>query len=208
MSSFHEPLRSYQVSSDPTNIMLNEVSRNDKYIVYVLNRTDDVVFPLLKTMDVSIVQIKTSPWSMILSFSNNKDKVAIQRIDRFIASVVEHNSKSIFNEEFTVDELYDENVFTPSVSDSMTLSVNSLCNETYNLLSKPSLSVYEPNKQLTTSERLVTDVICRCAFRPWYVLVYPKTRRTRVLWIIEQCMIMEEPMNVDFILDPDDEEDT
>jgi hypothetical protein len=38
--------------------------------------------------------------------------------------------------------------------------------------------------------------------------VYPKTRRTRVLWIIEQCMIMEEPMNVDFILDPDDEEDT
>ena len=208
MSSFHEPLRSYQVSINPTQIVLETLSHSDRYVIYQLNRTDNASFPLLKTMDVSIEQVKESPWTMTLSFTNNKDKVAVQRIDNFVLSVIENNSNTIFGDHFTSKELYDEGVFTTSISPSATLSTNTFSQDTLSLSSKPYLSVYEPNKQLTTSDRLVKDVICRCAFKPWYVIVYPKTRRTRVLWIIEQCMIMEEPMNIDFVLDPDDDEET
>ena len=200
MSELCENLRSYKNDIDFKDIQIYELSRTNKSIIFgFLNN-----LPLLKTTDVTINDISFSPWSMSLSFSNKKEVKCIQQIDDFVVSIVEKHSDLLLNEYFTKQELYDENVFIPSFTHKC-LNVFNLDNT--ELSNTPSFNVYEPNKCFISTDRLVQDVICRCALKPWYVQVFTKTRRFRVLWIVEQCMIMEEPLNTDCVLDADEDEE-
>ena len=51
------------------------------------------------------------------------------------------------------------------------------------------------------------NVVCRCALNPWMIQVFTKTRRFKILWVVDQCMILEEPVNFNCILDAEDEEE-
>ena len=200
MSELCENLRTYKNEIDFKDVQIYEISRSNKSIIFgFLNN-----LPLLKTTDTAIHDISFSPWSMSLSFNNKKEVKCIQQIDDFVVSIVEKHSDLLLNEYFTKQELYDEHVFMPSFTHNC-LNVFNLNNT--ELSNFPAFNVYEPNKCTISTDRLVQDVICRCALKPWYIQVFTKTRRFRVLCIVEQCMIMEEPLNTNCVLDAEKEEE-
>ena len=201
MSELCENLRTYKNDIDVNDIQIFEISRNNRSVVFSFNNN----FPLLKTTDVTIYNISFSPWSMSLFFGNKKEVKCIQQIDDLVVSIVEKHSDSLLGEYFTKQELYDERVFMPSFTDNC-LNVFSLDTTDSQMSNSPCFQVYEPNTCSISPDRLVQDVVCRCAMKPWYVQVFTKTRRFRVLWIIEQCMIMEEPLNTNCVLDAEEEE--
>ena len=198
-------LRTFKQEDNIENFQLNKFSRNPKYAIFRLTN-DTSTLPLLKTTDVTVSTLHHNPYTVVLRFNNKKEVKCIEEMDDFVVSLIEKHSEALLGECFTKKELLDEHVFIPSISQNL-LKTFGLNRETNNLSNFPSFHVYEPSKCTISSERLIQDVICRCALDPWYIQVFTKTRRLRVLWFIKQCMIMEEPLNTNYILDADDEEE-
>ena len=205
MSETSENLRTYQPQYTVEDFQLNEFSRNPKYAIFRLSNESNSL-PLLKSTDVTVSSVLNNPYTVVIHFNNKKEEQCVERIDDFVVSLIEKHSEALLGEQFTKKELFDEHVFIPSIHQNQLKSF-SLNRETNNLSNAPSFHVYEPSKCTISAERIIPDVICRCAFNPWYIQVFTKTRRLRVLWFIQQCMIMEEPLNTNYILDADDEEE-
>ena len=202
MTHFSTTLRSFE--DDGTDYELSLLSKTSKYTLFGISNTVSSL-PLLKTVDVSVKNI-SHPWQMTLDIQNEKERSTVSIIDKRVVELVQTESQRILGDEFTVEEIYNENVFIPSLSET-DLTVYCLKKETNEISTIPTFSLYEPSKFIINTERLVSDVICRCALKPWYVQVYTKIRRFRVLWVLEQCMLLEEPLNSNCVLDADDEED-
>ena len=203
MSSTHISLRSFTNNTDLTQSTLVEVYGNERSTIYHI--TNDPFLPIIKTSDVTVTSINSSPWHMEIQFKNKKDISNIKKIESSIVSLVENRSDDLFGELFTSDEIYNDNVIIPSLSSHDCMKI--YCLSENGFTNTPNFALYEPSKCAITLERLVPHVICRCALKPWYIQIYHKTRRFRVVWTIEQCMILEEPINTDCILDADELEE-
>ena len=204
-------LRNYEHTTDISDVKIQLLSSNDNYLLYnVINEKYEL--PLLKTSDVvidGITKSENSPWKMTVLLKNEKDIKCIKKIDSFYVKLIEDRSQEIFGEQFNSSEIFDERIVIPSLSSAQYLTVYSMDkNSSRELSTDMVFSVYEPNKSCINSDRLVCDAVCRLALRPWMVQIRPKTRRVRILWLVEQCMILEEPLNTDCVLDADDEEES
>jgi hypothetical protein len=203
-------LRSYEDTNDLNDIRIEQVFKNDKFLLFNVI-SDKQELPILKTSDVtvnSITNSNDSVWNMTITIMNEKDLKCIKNIDNFYIKLIEHRSEQLFGEQFDSFEIFDENIVIPSIlSSTKKLTVHCIEKNGIELCKNICFGIYEPNKTMINAERLVPDSICRCAIRPWMLQIRPKTRRVRILWIIEQCMILEEPVNTDCILDPDDQEE-
>ena len=207
MSFSNTYLRSFNNSKyDVNNFYLTETTQTSKYILYTISHIQEQL-PLLKTSDVTVNNIVYNPWTMQLRVDSKKEITAIQQIDNLIVNLVETKSKNILGDDFTSDEIYNENVFISTLSNNVVLNVFSLKKENNDVSSIPTFSLYEPSRYVINLDRLVPNVVCRCALNPWMIQVFTKVRRFRVLWLVDQCMILEEPMNFNCILDADDEEE-
>ena len=202
MTHFSTNLRSFE--DDGTDHTLVLLSKNSKYTLFGITKTLSLL-PLLKTVDVTVKNI-SHPWQMTLNIHNEKERDVVSTIDKLVVGLVRTESQRILGDEFTVEEIYNENVFIPSLSETE-LAVYCLKKDTNEISAIPTFSLYEPSKFIINTDRLVPDVICRCALKPWFVQVYTKIRRFRVLWVLEQCMLLEEPMNSNCVLDADDEDE-
>ena len=207
MSFSNINLRSFDNSKyDVNNFYLTETTQTSKYILYSISNIQEQL-PLLKTTDVTVQNIVYNPWMMQLRIDNKNELKMIQQIDNLIVKLVETKSKSILGDDFTCDEIYNENVFISSLSNNVILNVVSLKKENNDIASIPTFNLYEPSRYIINNDRLVMNVVCRCALNPWMIQVFTKTRRFRILWLVDQCMILEEPVNFNCILDAEDDDD-
>jgi hypothetical protein len=207
MSFSNINLRSFDNSKyDVNNFYLTETTQTSKYILYSISNIQEQL-PLLKTTDVTVQNIVYNPWMMQLRIDNKNELKMIQQIDNLIVKLVETKSKSILGDDFTCDEIYNENVFISSLSNNVILNVVSLKKENNDIASIPTFNLYEPSRYIINNDRLVMNVVCRCALNPWMIQVFTKTRRVRILWLVDQCMILEEPVNFNCILDAEDDDD-
>ena len=207
MSFSNINLKSFDNSKyDVNNFYLTETIQTSKYILYSISNIQEQL-PLLKTTDVTVQNIVYNPWMMQLRIDNKNELKMIQQIDNLIVKLVETKSKSILGDDFTCDEIYNENVFISSLSNNVILNVVSLKKENNDIASIPTFNLYEPSRYIINNDRLVMNVVCRCALNPWMIQVFTKTRRFRVLWVVDQCMILEEPVNFNCILDAEDKDE-
>ena len=207
MSFSNINLRSFDNSKyDVNNFYLTETTQTSKYILYSISNIQEQL-PLLKTTDVTVQNIVYNPWMMQLRIDNKNELKMIQQIDNLIVKLVETKSKSILGDDFTCDEIYNENVFISSLSNNVILNVVSLKKENNDIASIPTFNLYEPSRYIINNDRLVMNVVCRCALNPWMIQVFTKTRRFRILWLVDQCMILEEPVNFNCILDAEDDDE-
>ena len=207
MSFSNINLRSFDNSKyDVNNFYLTETIQTSKYILYSVSNIQEQL-PLLKTTDVTVQNIVYNPWMMQLRIDNKNELKMIQQIDNLIVKLVETKSKSILGDDFTCDEIYNENVFISSLSNNVILNVVSLKKENNDIASITTFNLYEPSRYIINNDRLVMNVVCRCALNPWMIQVFTKTRRFRILWLVDQCMILEEPVNFNCILDAEDDDD-
>ena len=207
MSFSNINLKSFDNSKyDVNNFYLTETTQTSKYILYSISNIQEQL-PLLKTTDVTVQNIVYNPWMMQLRIDNKNELKMIQQIDNLIVKLVETKSKSILGDDFTCDEIYNENVFISSLSNNVILNVVSLKKENNDIASIPTFNLYEPSRYIINNDRLVMNVVCRCALNPWMIQVFTKTRRFRILWLVDQCMILEEPVNFNCILDAEDDDD-
>ena len=207
MSFSNINLRSFDNSKyDVNNFYLTETIQTSKYILYSVSNIQEQL-PLLKTTDVTVQNIVYNPWMMQLRIDNKNELKMIQQIDNLIVKLVETKSKSILGDDFTCDEIYNENVFISSLSNNVILNVVSLKKENNDIASIPTFNLYEPSRYIINNDRLVMNVVCRCALNPWMIQVFTKTRRFRILWLVDQCMILEEPVNFNCILDAEDDDE-
>ena len=207
MSFSNINLRSFDNSKyDVNNFYLTETIQTSKYILYSVSNIQEQL-PLLKTTDVTVQNLVYNPWMMQLRIDNKNELKMIQQIDNLIVKLVETKSKSILGDDFTCDEIYNENVFISSLSNNVILNVVSLKKENNDIASIPTFNLYEPSRYIINNDRLVMNVVCRCALNPWMIQVFTKTRRFRILWLVDQCMILEEPVNFNCILDAEDDDD-
>ena len=182
-------------------------SASEPYKLFKCTNLDNSL-PLFKTGEVIVRTTKDSNdsnenhWNMKVQMNNTRDVAGIQKIEGCMISLVEKYSEFLFGVSFNYTE--SENIFMRSDNVRM---LTLFC-ETDNVLNAtPNFSVYEPNKTVISSERIVEDVVCVCAISPWILQVYPKMRRISILWTIYQCMILQEPVSTDCILDADYEDD-
>ena len=208
MSFSNINLRSFDNSKyDVNNLYLTETIPTSKYVLYNISNVQEQL-PLLKTTDVTVNNIVYNPsWMMQLRIDNINELTMIQQIDNLIVKLVETKSKSILGDDFTLDEIYNENVFISSLSNNVILNVVSLKKENNDIANLPSFNLYEPSRYIINNDRLVMNVVCRCALNPWMIQVFTKTRRFRILWLVDQCMILEEPVNFNCILDAEDDDE-
>ena len=207
MSFSNINLRSFDNSKyDVNNFYLTETIQTSKYILYSVSNIQEQL-PLLKTTDVTVQNIVYNPWMMQLRIDNKNELKMIQQIDNLIVKLVETKSKSILGDDFTCDEIYNENVFISSLSNNVILNVVSLKKENNDIANIPTFNLYEPSRYIINNDRLVMNVVCRCALNPWMIQVFTKTRRFRILWLVDQCMILEEPVNFNCILDAEDDDE-
>ena len=207
MSFSNINLKSFDNSKyDVNNFYLTETIQTSKYILYSVSNIQEQL-PLLKTTDVTVQNIVYNPWMMQLRIDNKNELKMIQQIDNLIVKLVETKSKSILGDDFTCDEIYNENVFISSLSNNVILNVVSLKKENNDIASIPTFNLYEPSRYIMNNDRLVMNVVCRCALNPWMIQVFTKTRRFRILWLVDQCMILEEPVNFNCILDAEDDDE-
>ena len=206
MSFSNINLRSFDNSKyDVNNFYLTETTQTSKYILYSISNIQEQL-PLLKTTDVTVQNIVYNPWMMQLRIDNKNELKMIQQIDNLIVKLVETKSKSILGDDFTCDEIYNENVFISSLSNNVILNVVSLKKENNDIASIPTFNLYEPSRYIINNDRLVMNVVCRCALNPWMIQVFTKTHRFRILWLVDQCMILKEPVNFNCILDAEDDD--
>jgi len=207
MSFSNINLRSFDNSKyDVSNFYLTETIQTSKYVLYYISNVQEKL-PLLKTTYVTVNNIVYNPWMMQLRIDNKNELTMIKQIDNLIVKLVETKSKSILGDDFTCDEIYNENVFISSLSNNVILNVVSLKKENNDIASIPTFNLYEPSRYIINNDRLVMNVVCRCALNPWMIQVFTKTRRVRILWLVDQCMILEEPVNFNCILDAEDDDD-
>ena len=207
MSFSNINLKSFDNSKyDVNNFYLTETIQTSKYILYSVSNIQEQL-PLLKTTDVTVQNLVYNPWMMQLRIDNKNELKMIQQIDNLIVKLVETKSKSILGDDFTCDEIYNENVFISSLSNNVILNVVSLKKENNDIASIPTFNLYEPSRYIINNDRLVMNVVCRCALNPWMIQVFTKTRRFRILWLVDQCMILEEPVNFNCILDAEDDDE-
>ena len=181
MSFSNINLRSFDNSKyDVNNFYLTETIQTSKYILYSVSNIQEQL-PLLKTTDVTVQNIVYNPWMMQLRIDNKNELKMIQQIDNLIVKLVETKSKSILGDDFTCDEIYNENVFISSLSNNVILNVVSLKKENNDIASIPTFNLYEPSRYIINNDRLVMNVVCRCALNPWMIQVFTKTRRFRIL---------------------------
>ena len=86
MSSTHISLRSFTNNTDLTQSTLVEVYGNERSTIYHI--INDPFLPIIKTSDVTVTSINSSPWHMEIQFKNKKDISNIKKIESFILSIL------------------------------------------------------------------------------------------------------------------------
>ena len=180
---------------------------SDRYKMFKCVNLDNTL-PLFKTGEVTIKKTNDSNdsnenyWNMKIQINNTRDVTGIQNIENRMIHIIEKYSEFLFGVSFNYSE--SDNIFLRS-DDTRVLTL--FCESDNVLHGTPMFSVYEPNKTVISSDRIIQDVVCVCAISPWILQVYPKTRRISIIWTIYQCMILQEPINTDCILDADYEDE-
>ena len=113
-------LRSYEDTNDLNDIRIEQVFKNDKFLLFNVI-SDKQELPILKTSDVtvnSITNSNDSVWNMTITIMNEKDLKCIKNIDNFYIKLIEHRSEQLFGEQFDSFEIFDENIVIPSILSS------------------------------------------------------------------------------------------
>lgn len=164
--------------------------------------------PVFKTGEVivhrtsSTTETNENYWNMMVEMNNTKDITGVNKIEDCMIGIIEKYSELLFG--IVLNHSESTNVF---IRTDNTRTLQLFCEKDNIFYSTPNFSVYEPNKSIIASDRLVEDVVCVCAISPWILQVHSKTRRINIIWSIHQCMILQEPVNTDCILDADYEDD-
>ena len=180
-----EYVQSLTITNDPVSLCI------PSRVFFQIKPSTSIL--LLKTNDLRITNVSSSSYTAHVL--NSKDTKAIKMFDKHVVEAIETDSDCVFEEQYTREEIDD--MFVSSLN-----SNNELC-----LMSDGSFNVYDPNKCLIEKERFIEGIICRCALRPWILEYSKRVQRLRVCWIIDHCMILEEPIYTDCILDAEEEED-
>lgn len=174
---------------------------------------------LLKTGEfrVSTDQTTNAPkWSLNVTVEDSRDTDSIKRYDAKIIDMLQKQSNDIFGEPYTIAEIMD--IFVPSLDadNGIVLQCNDLFDteptdaETDAVITTTRtnfFTVYDPSKTIIGNERLAPGVVFKCALRPWTIEFNLRIMRIRVLWIVDHCMILEEPFFTECVLEADDNSD-
>ena len=190
----HVYLRKFNLQKASVN---TESIQHSSRLYYSLNTDEPCI--LLKTGDLCIDTVM--PSSYVVSVVDKRDRDAIKRFDDVIMKSIEKVCTVLLEDIYTLEEI--EHMFVCSLNNNNQLTI---CCDIGNSNTTP-FNVYDPNRLLISNDRLVPDVVCRCALRPWTIEYSKRIKRLCVMWIIDHCMILEEPIYTECVLDADDCDD-